>query len=223
MTAPASGSGPNVHSGLQRLWQELGAADTRTICARSGASFAGRRYSVEFLGRSYGAELGECRISGPPGDRLPEDSEFGLLILGYLIHAREVEVSGAWVSERQLPGGSLFFQGPHALPLTALLERYGRDAEAFGSACGRLGGKPLDFGDASFAFQALPRIPLAVVLWVADEEFPARLGVLFDSTAALHLPLDLVLALVHAVTVRLESAATGGVGGESAAPPPLRS
>jgi hypothetical protein len=110
------------------------------------------------------------------------------------------------VSERQLPGGSLFFQGPHALPLAPLLRRFGADGEAFRRVCLGLGGRPIEFGDAGFAFQALPFIPLAVILWIADEEFPARAGMLFDPTAADHLPLDLLLALAHAVVARLETA-----------------
>jgi hypothetical protein len=201
-------SGPNVASGLDRLWRQLAAEDPETLCDRSGVDFRDGRYVVPFLDREYLVELDGCRVSGPAGDGLAEDPEFRLLVLGYLTHARGGRPSGTWVSERQLPGGSLFFQGPHALPLTPLVRRFGRDGESFRQICVRLGGKPLDFGDVGFTFRALPLVPLAVILWVADEEFPARAGMLFDPTVPDHLPLDLVLALVHAAVARFEAAAS---------------
>jgi hypothetical protein len=37
----------------------------------------------------------------------------------------------------------------------------------------------------------MPRIPLTVILWLGDEEFPSRADLLFDSSAALHVPLDI--------------------------------
>jgi hypothetical protein len=200
-------SSPNVASGLERLWLKLASEDPEALCARSGVAFRDGRYVVPFLDRQYLVEVDSRRISGPRGDGLPDDQEFRLLILGYLTHAQGGRAAGTWVSERQLPGGSLFFQGPHALPLAPLVRHFGRDGEAFRKIGVRLGGQPLDFGDVGFAFQALPLVPLAVLLWIADEEFPARAGMLFDPTVPDHLPLDLVLALVHAAVARFEAAA----------------
>jgi hypothetical protein len=36
----------------------------------------------------------------------------------------------------------------------------------------------------------LPRVPVAVLWWDADDEFPARAELLFDQTAPKHLPID---------------------------------
>ena len=66
-----------------------------------------------------------------------------------------------------------------------------------------LGGKPLDFGDLSLEFSVLPRVPLACVLWVEDEEFPARVSFLFDSSIETHLELDVIFALVSSVVRKL--------------------
>ena len=62
----------------------------------------------------------------------------------------------------------------------------------------------MDFGDASFAFEPLPRIPLACVLFAADEEFPARVTFLFDSTIEFQLPMEIILALGHCFALKLE-------------------
>jgi len=218
--------GPNIDSGLERFWRELQGADPERVCPAAGVAFENGQYEVPFLGSTYSVQAANRRILGPPGDSLAQDPEFGLMILGYLTRTRQHEgevgprrqgtdgtpapstrTASQWVSERQLPGGDLFFQGPHALPLSPIVRRFGQDAEGFRRTCSALGGTPLPYGDAAFALQAMPRVPLALILWLADDEFPARAGVLFDPSAAVHLPLDLILGLVRAAVLRLEAAA----------------
>jgi len=43
----------------------------------------------------------------------------------------------------------------------------------------------------------LPRVPLTATLWLADEEFPAHAGLLFDSTSGLQLPTDILWSLAR--------------------------
>jgi len=45
-------------------------------------------------------------------------------------------------------------------------------------------------GDASYTFRALPQLPVAVVWWAGDDEFPAKASVLFDETSSHYLPTD---------------------------------
>ena len=49
----------------------------------------------------------------------------------------------------------------------------------------------------------LPRVPVVMVLWERDEEYPARLSVLFDASIAQHLPLDAIYALVTVICRRM--------------------
>jgi hypothetical protein len=96
-----------------------------------------------------------------------------------------------------------FFQGPHALHIAPLVERYGRDAEGFRRAVEALGAEPLDLAEASCRIQALPRVPVYYLLWEGDEEFEPRLSVLFDRSVEKHLTADAVWGLVTLVTVAL--------------------
>ena len=54
-----------------------------------------------------------------------------------------------------------------------------------------------EFGDASIELYVLPRIPITIVVWQACDEFSARASILFDQTAASHLPLDALLGAVN--------------------------
>ena len=41
-------------------------------------------------------------------------------------------------------------------------------------AARQLGGLPMRLGDASFWFRAFPRLALAAVLWLGEEDLPGR-------------------------------------------------
>jgi hypothetical protein len=196
-------------SGRARLWQALGALEAAAVSRRTLAAVEPGGYSLGFLDRRYRVEPETGRIGGPLADPLLADPEFELLVLSYLIQAAEVPAEGTWITEKDLPGGSLFFRGPHALPLQPLLARFGGDPPAFRRTAEALGGGSLPYGDAAYGFTALPRIPAGCVLWAADDEFPARINMLFDRSLSRHLPLDAVLALVHCLGLRLLEAAGG--------------
>jgi len=190
-----------------RLWEELAGREPGELCRRTLAAAEPGGYSLAFLDRRYRVEPAAGRIGGPQADPLLADPEFELLVLTYLTQAAEVSSEGTWITEKDLPGGSLFFRGPHALPLQPLLARFGADPPAFRRAAEALGGGSLPYGDAAYGFAALPRIPAGCVLWASDDEFPARVNMLFDRSLARHLPLDAVLALVHCLGLRLLEAA----------------
>lgn len=191
-------------SGRQKHWLDLAALDPKEVEKRTGVAWREDCYHLPLLGTPYRVEPASARIHCPGDDPLAGDAEFELLMLIYLIRATEIEPSGRWVNEKQLPGGSNFFTGPHHLPADTLEQRYGSDVEMFRRHCLQLGGKALDFGDASFAFEPLPRIPLACVLFSADEEFPARVTFLFDSTIEFQLPMEIILSLGHCFAVKVE-------------------
>ena len=46
-------------------------------------------------------------------------------------------------------------------------------------------------------------MPLAYVLWKGDEEFPARIGFLFDSTIQDYFTLDVIWCMVAETSQRL--------------------
>ena len=48
------------------------------------------------------------------------------------------------------------------------------------------------YGDAAIVLFPLPKVPTTMILWVEDDEFPARADLLFDATCTAHLPLDVL-------------------------------
>lgn len=192
-------------------WEELIALDPAEVCRRSLSQYDPEEeaYRVPMLRQEYTIHPFRRVITR---ERLPaaRAHRFGdilfaeaLVLIIYLLRAREIPLAGKLQTEKELPGGETFFRGPHELARGPVLKHFGRNPEAFREAAAALGGQRLDFGDASFRFQALPRVPLDYILWAEDEEFPARLTIAFDSTVSDHLPLDVVWALVHLTTRRI--------------------
>jgi len=128
---------------------------------------------------------------------------FYLTVLVYLTEAKDIKLSHTWVSEKDLKGGTTFFRGPHSLQAEDLEDLYGKNPEAFLNAGRKLGGSEILYGDKAFALEVLPKVPVAYILWKGDQEFPPRIGVLFDSTIQSHLPLDVIWCMVAETNRRL--------------------
>jgi hypothetical protein len=113
------------------------------------------------------------------------------LILTYLVTADGTVPSGRWIAYRDLPDGMFYAQAFRGYAETRLVRELGEDGlEAFRRGATQLGGEPIEIGDAGYAFQMLPRVRLAVVYWLGDEDFPSRASVLFEDTGPHYLSTD---------------------------------
>ncbi|MCL6610665.1 MAG: DUF3786 domain-containing protein [Peptococcaceae bacterium] len=162
--------------------------DPGDAAARSGARYDRDRRILEimYFGSLYmvNGDGAVWRADDPSAEVSFNDRT---LIVQYLCESSGLPPRGAWLSFLELPDGShhyMPFQTDAAIPLAGV---FGRRPEEFDEAARALGGRPLDLGDRSFLIPALPKIPLAVVIWEEDDEFPAKSNILFDSVSPLHL------------------------------------
>ena len=181
--------------GEEKGWRDLLQLDPSEVCRRSLATYdhESRKYILRVLTIDYDVML-EDRAVMPAGRKDASVADLGLefriMVLDYLANCKEMSLSGRLVSGAQLKAGEFFFRGTHRLELDPLVKVFGKRPEQFKNTALSLGGKSLELGDASFQLPVLPKIPIVYVLWAADEEFSARLSVLFDSTADSHMHLD---------------------------------
>lgn len=196
-----------LHSVHPALWENLAQADPEDVCQRSGAQFdeAAGSYLIAFLQERYRIVPGSRAIE-PVSGPMPETSpsiDLQVILITYLLNAQEIPLTDKLVAGSSLKGGECFFQGAHGFPLDPLLVQYGRDIEGFRDRGVSLGATEERYGDVGLRFAALPRVPVVIVLWGGDEEFPPRLSVLFDASIDQHLPLDAITGLVGEVCRRL--------------------
>lgn len=166
-----------------------------------------KRYSLTLWGEEYIVDGAHQRVERP-STLLPAPHEyFYLFVIFYLLSAKDIETCGEWISEKDLPGGPTFFRGPHLIPTELISDRFGNDLDGFKQCCEKLGGTALDLGDAAFRFEIAREIPVVVVYWLGDEDFPAEAGLLYDRSIGQFLPLDILFALAVAVCSRIGATA----------------
>jgi hypothetical protein len=202
-------------SGEMRAWDLLAAGSPGLVCARSGSAFdaAAGDYRLASFGQGFMVRPGERRIDAlaPAGEAMlrRHGDLLRLSLLWYLVKATGDSPSGALVNPARLPGGDLFARGTHVLPLDALAAGYSTRPEDFLAAGTALGGRPAPYGDAAVQLPALPKVPVTLLLWRADDEFPARAVLLFDATAPRHLPTDVLWAVAMLSVQLMQHPAVG--------------
>ena len=186
-------------------FSQLAAINPQEVCrnALCGYDATDKCFTLSVWNLDYRVYPEEARIIREYDGRPVANIYVGLFAIHYLLTAKEIPVSNEWISEKDIPGGVTFFRGPHAIPTDLIGKRYQGDVSGFSEACRRLGGVPLEMADAAYHFKIAPRIPIAVLFWDADDEFPAESKVLFDRTIIDHLALDIVFALAVEVCTRI--------------------
>ncbi len=192
------GEGQQWSQGEEQAWRELADLDPEDVCRRSQADFdaAEGHYILPLFSDRVFVSPREQRIqanSAIAGVLLNELPHYArVATLSYLLHARDIPPTGNLMNPREIKGVQIFSEGSHVLPLDRIVENYGSSVTAFLEKGLALGGEQLEYGDASLKLLPFPRIPVVIILWQGDEEFPARADILFDDTCSRHLPTDML-------------------------------
>lgn len=81
--------------------------------------------------------------------------------------------------------------------------------EIFRAACLALGGVKLAQGDAGFLFRIFEDLPVAVILWRGDDEFPAGLRYLWDENALQYIRYETMYYAVGHLLDRIKAKMNG--------------
>jgi hypothetical protein len=127
------------------------------------------------------------------------------LLLTYFSSADGAALAGRWIAFSDLPDGRFYNQAFQGYTGNELARHFKSDPQAFLLSAPKAGGILTQEapGDAAFTFMALPRIPLMVVTWQGDEDFPSSFQVLFDASAPHYLPTDGYAILGSTLTRRI--------------------
>ncbi len=178
-------------------FSDLKSCDPEEVVLRTGCKFdkTCEQYFINVWGHKYCVDLKNYEVR-PEGSGLKAYHGYlYLFVLYYLMKAKNILPSGVWVSEKDIPGGAAFFRGPHTIPVDLMTRRFKDDLDLFQKECEKLKGLPIELSDAAFLFNITPTIPVAVLYWQGDEDFPSEAKLLFDRTIEQHLPLDIIYAL----------------------------
>jgi hypothetical protein len=156
---------------------------------------------VPFSGKTYLVSRKGVRRSD--GEKFPEAT--GSALIHYILKAGRSRPSGQFVTLAEL-AGPLFKHGGYsgsALELPIIKRFRGRVPELLAKAAS-VGGRPggeAGLGSVSLIFDLLPHVPLQLIFYDRDDEFPARATLLYDLNATQMIDFE-VLAVLVTVFVR---------------------
>ncbi len=173
---------------IEAAQSELSTQDPDDLARRCGLTHTDGRLELNLLSRTYTIGWPGLTIADIDGSSCPEET--AILLLDYLRRGDGSEPIGEWVGFQELPDGMFYRQAFQGYSGDQLVRNLGADIARFRSAAETLDGAPLPMGDAGYAFRVLPHVPIGIVWWAGDDEFPANATVLFDRIAGTYLPTD---------------------------------
>jgi len=199
--------GPNAQADHMKKWtdrlaalvaqtrEQVRAIPPQNLIRRSGCTQASdSALCLRLWDELYIVRLSDLSVEHAETQTAPTDFTQALL-LTYLATADGTSPSDGWITYRDLPNGMFYAQAFHGYAEMRLVRELGAGGiAAFRRGMEQLGGEPevvgSGTGNAAYAVQVLPRVRLAAVYWLGDEDFPSQASVLFQETAPHYLSTD---------------------------------
>lgn len=201
---------PQMPSGYQwaddlpgHFWEKLQTRAPDQAAATAGAELDRGRFILPVFARRYLVDPQNRRVYDLARAEARVDYNTALVLVTHLARAEDAPPAGRMISFNELPGGRALVAGPHALPMDLLAVRFGDNPQALVQRARELGGEEIEGADVAVRLPGLPRVPMYLLLWGADEDFPAQASPGVDDRVMQHLDLDGLLSLSHLMVQRL--------------------
>jgi hypothetical protein len=186
---------------ILKLSEEIKTLNLEDIAPGIGAEMRGSDLKLVCFGREFSVSPeGAIKTEGrtTPWIRI--------LILHYIRTAGKEALTGRWVSYSELRAGMVKHSSFVRECEEPLLKLFRADFEKSAAALLRLGacrGEGFPTKDA-WVLSLLPKVPVAILYWPDEEEFPSRIKVLFDSTADKYLDVESLMFLIEGLVKNIE-------------------
>ena len=196
---------------IEDLRAEIRGADPADLATRTGAAYTGKgdatgEFCLELWDRAIRLSYPELNATDSQTGK-PLSSSMQAMVLYYFKLSDGTSPSGRWISFSELPDGRFYNAAFQGYSGKLIAQQFQNDIRTFIQAAEGVGGQVLTqaagLGDAALAFKILPRVNLAVIYWLGDEDFPASCQVLFDASAPHHLSTDGCAILGSILTQRI--------------------
>lgn len=170
----------------------------------SGYSIEENALCIDFLGQHFKVDYPSGNFGTVQASELELPIATQILILHYVANLAEPLEVGTLISYKELPGGAIYIKPFTGRAIDPLVRIFGSNPDRLLEIATSLGGQSNGLGDVGVTLRAFPRIPVTLVLWRADEEFPASGNILFDASAPAILPTEDYAVLASAVVFGLK-------------------
>ncbi len=185
--------------------EKIKALDLEAAAKRTGGVFSDGRLTLRIFGKPFSLDR-----NGDMYADIHINPWIAAPVLGYVLRCQGVPLTGQWVPMRELKGGreknALFVQRSEK-SLKKIADTY---TGLFEDLIVLFNGKEVENhyeSDISLVLYPLPRLPLLICYWKADEAMESDLHLFFDSSADLNADIDIVYGIAAGIIVMFEKIA----------------
>ncbi len=189
--------------------EDFGKRDPRLQAEKAGVAWIadsggeGGHAEVPFLATPYRIRGSDAEVSYKEDQGKEPALWEKILVLHYFGTSDGSPMAGEHISFKEVREAMLYLPNFEKRAVAPLLGRFGAKPERILDPAGQLGGWKGGEGDLSVTIPAFPRLPITLVFWRQDEEFEARLSILFDRTVTRYLPTEDIVLSAQMMAYRL--------------------
>ena len=162
---------------------------------------------LEYLGRTCRVILGKNEKASLEigfndiNEEIPLKEK--ILILHYILDAKGTPLSNNLITFKELPEGPVYFRTFSQRTIKPLVNTFSKDPLQLIKASRFLGGRQSGYGDTAVTIDTFSKVPITLVLWRGDSEFPPDGNILYDSSVSDYLPTEDIIVLTETVVWKL--------------------
>ncbi|MBI5190683.1 MAG: DUF3786 domain-containing protein [Nitrospirae bacterium] len=195
-------AGQGFAASIEALRDKVRRTDLRAAAPGLGAVYKeGTGLSVNILCKEFVVD-----DNGAVTSELHVNNWIQWLMLTYASTPDPKKPEGRWVPFEELAGGRTtagYFRKRFEEPLRVIADEH---TDVLFELLGLFGGRHVDGYDADYAVELrpLPNVPMLVLYWRAEEDFPSKLTVMFDPAAASYLGPELITGMGRGLVEMLQ-------------------
>lgn len=130
------------------------------------------------------------QVDYPSGDVINSDTgekvndTIKVLVLHHAVYSQGGDLQADKISYKELPGGEIYIDPFTRRCLNALTGIFGANLDALKKAVAATDHTEENLGDYSCTIKVMPKVPITLIVYEADDEFPASSNALFNQAAA---------------------------------------
>ncbi len=191
--AGKNGNELDLNEYMKKLQSEISHLDLALAAERTGGWTDGNRLTLKVMGKDFTVES-----NGDLAASIHINHWVTVPFLNYVLHSAGKEISGKWMSYRELRDGRErypLFQKRCEEPMKRVADSY---ASLFDNMVHILGGEQVEKqfeSDISVVLRPLPKVPVMICYWMPDDGLESGLNVFFDESANDNLDIGSVFML----------------------------
>ena len=176
----------NINETVRVAVERFKASDLDTMIENCGFTKNGDGFDVHFIQRDLHVSYPDAEVTDiATGDKV--DDICKVLVLHHAAYSKGGSLVDNMISYKELPSGEIYIKPFTNRCIKALVGIFASNLDALKKAVEATNYKLEHHGDFSCTIQVMPKVPITLIVYEADDEFPAEGNILFNGNAANHL------------------------------------